>query len=57
MLETTAFFESYKHVLDSLVSFQHLGETAFPFKKHIVDCDNQTIERPDYLKNACLDMR
>jgi hypothetical protein len=57
MLETTAFFESYKHVLESLVSFQHLGDLAFPFKKHLVDCENQTIERPDYLKNACLDMR
>ena len=57
MLETSAFFESYKHVLESLVSFQHLGDEAFPFKKHIVDCQNEEIEKPEYLKNACLDLR
>ena len=57
MLETTAFFESYKHVLESLKKFGEADEATFPFKKHLVDADNRSIERPDYLKNACLDMR
>jgi hypothetical protein len=35
MLETSAFFESYRHVLESLVSHRHLDAETFPFKKHI----------------------
>ena len=35
MLETSAFFESYKHVLDSLVALRNLDDESFPFKKHI----------------------
>ena len=35
MLETSAFFESYRHVLDSLVSLRNLDDDTFPFKKHL----------------------
>jgi hypothetical protein len=58
MLETSAYFESYKHVLEALVSFKSsTSEQDFPFKKHIVDCQNQTIERPNYLNNVAFDFR
>lgn len=57
MLETSAFFESYKHVLHALVSFEHAPESEFPFKENLVDCNNKTISRPNYLKNATIDFR
>lgn len=57
MLETSAFFESYKHVLQALVSFQPNCEVDFPFKENIVFCKNTNMQMPQYLKNACLDFR
>lgn len=57
MLETTAFFESYKHVLHALVSFGLSSELEFPFRENIVDARNSRIPRPDYLKNATIDFR
>ncbi|CAF0906280.1 unnamed protein product [Brachionus calyciflorus] len=55
MLETSAFFESYKHVLRALQSFQREGEENFPFKENLVFCQNREIPMPNYLKNACID--
>ena len=57
MLETTAFFESYKHVLHALVSFGLSSELEFPFRENIVDARNSNMQRPEYLKNAIIDFR
>ncbi len=55
MLESTAFFESYKHVLHALVSFQLNDEENFPFKEQIVYGNTQQIDSPAYLKNTYID--
>jgi hypothetical protein len=55
MLETSALFESYKHVLQALQSFSQLEEDKFPFKKHIVDMDNTFMDPPDYMMNNYID--
>ena len=47
MAETSAYFEAYRHVLGGL---QQIGED-FPFKKHIVHCENQILS-PRYLRAA-----
>jgi len=57
MVETTAYFESYKHVLEALVSFKNYKDEEFPFKKNLVDCQNCIIEQPVYLKNVPFDFR
>ena len=57
MLETSAFFESYKHVLEALVSFERLGEKNFPFKENLIHCQNTIIPIPKYLANAFVDFR
>lgn len=55
MLETSAFFESYKHVLKAFKTFQREGEENFPFKENLVYCQNRNMPIPEYLKNACVD--
>ena len=58
MLETSAYFESYKHVLEALVSFKNSkNDDDFPFKQHIVDSQNNIILRPKYLTNVGFDFR
>jgi hypothetical protein len=57
MIEASAYFESYKHVLESFVSFQRFGEEEFPFKSNLVYCDNQAMPMPDYLQDKNLDFR
>ena len=57
MFETSAYFESYKHVLEALVSLRHLDEAEFPFKKNLIDCQNQEIGAPAYLKDKYIDFR
>lgn len=57
MLETSAFFESYKYVLQALVSFQRDGEENFPFKENLVYCQNQDMMMPKYLTNVPFDFR
>lgn len=57
LIETTAYFESYKHVLDALVSFKNSNHDEFPFKEHLVFCLNEEIDKPEYLKNAIVDFR
>ncbi|XP_041375508.1 NFX1-type zinc finger-containing protein 1-like [Gigantopelta aegis] len=47
MVETTAFFEAYRHVLKCL---QHIQEGQLPFEKYIVACEN-IILPPKYLQN------
>ncbi|RNA29469.1 NFX1-type zinc finger-containing 1, partial [Brachionus plicatilis] len=55
MLETSAFFESYKHVLKALKTFKREGEDNFPFKENLVYCQNAMMPLPKYLKEASVD--
>ena len=61
MVETTAYFESYRHVLEALNSFYlqliRDGEEHFPFKEHIVYARNQTMPMPTYALNTNIDFR
>ncbi|KFQ67907.1 NFX1-type zinc finger-containing protein 1, partial [Phaethon lepturus] len=45
MVETTAYFEAYRHVLEGL---QEIQEKDIPFQKYIVECDAQ-VKKPTYL--------
>ncbi|NXS19834.1 ZNFX1 protein, partial [Mystacornis crossleyi] len=45
MVETTAYFEAYRHVLEGL---QKMREDDIPFQKYIVECDTQ-VKKPAYL--------
>ena len=54
MVETSAYFESYKHVLKALVAFGRdpAGENAFPFREHIVYArNNHQQAKPAYLSS------
>lgn len=57
LLETSAHFESYKYVLESLVAFQRDSEKNFPFKESLVYGQNRVIPMPRYLTNAPIDFR
>ncbi|NXY66516.1 ZNFX1 protein, partial [Callaeas wilsoni] len=46
MVETTAYFEAYRHVLEGL---QKMREEDIPFQKYIVECDAQ-VKQPAYLR-------
>lgn len=46
MVETTAYFEAYRHVLEGL---QEQEEVDLPFQRYIVEC-NKELEPPDYLR-------
>ncbi|XP_067659744.1 NFX1-type zinc finger-containing protein 1-like [Haliotis asinina] len=48
MVETTAFFEAYRHVLRGL---QNIKEGDLPFEKYIVACEN-AVNPPKYLSEA-----
>ncbi|XP_041334664.1 NFX1-type zinc finger-containing protein 1 isoform X2 [Pyrgilauda ruficollis] len=45
MVETTAYFEAYRHVLEGL---QKMREEDIPFQKYIVECNAQ-VKEPAYL--------
>ncbi|NXK32780.1 ZNFX1 protein, partial [Piprites chloris] len=45
MVETTAYFEAYRPVLEGL---QEMREEDIPFQKYIVECDAQ-VKKPAYL--------
>ncbi|NXO35213.1 ZNFX1 protein, partial [Locustella ochotensis] len=45
MVETTTYFEAYRHVLEGL---QKTREEDIPFQKYIVECDAQ-VKEPAYL--------
>ena len=47
MIESLAYFESYRHTLDSLKTFDEMN---FPFKQHIVYSQNESIDKPKYLR-------
>ncbi|KAG8446598.1 hypothetical protein GDO86_014154 [Hymenochirus boettgeri] len=45
MVETAAYFEAYRHVLEGL---QEMNDQDVPFQKYIVDCQNE-VRSPRYL--------
>ncbi|XP_006839258.1 PREDICTED: NFX1-type zinc finger-containing protein 1 [Chrysochloris asiatica] len=45
MVETTAYFEAYRHVLEGL---QEVQEEDVPFQRNIIDCDSH-VKEPRYL--------
>ncbi|KAM9068296.1 NFX1-type zinc finger-containing protein 1 [Sarcophilus harrisii] len=45
MVETTAYFEAYRHVLEGL---QEIQEEDVPFQKNIVECESY-VREPSYL--------
>ncbi|XP_015758492.1 PREDICTED: NFX1-type zinc finger-containing protein 1-like isoform X3 [Acropora digitifera] len=45
MIESSAYFEAYRHVLEALKT---LKTEEFPFQRHIVDCC-QDVDPPEYL--------
>uniref|UniRef100_A0A8C4PVY6 Zinc finger NFX1-type containing 1 n=1 Tax=Equus asinus TaxID=9793 RepID=A0A8C4PVY6_EQUAS len=45
MVETTAYFEAYRHVLEGL---QEIQEEDIPFQRNIVECDSY-VKEPRYL--------
>ncbi|CAH1269010.1 ZNFX1 [Branchiostoma lanceolatum] len=48
MVETSAYFEAYRHVLKGL---QEVQRNTMPFTKHIVDCDCANgVDPPAYLR-------
>jgi hypothetical protein len=55
MLESSAFFEAYRHVLDALVSFSHSPEASFPFRENFIECQNKEIPLPKYVTNTVFD--
>ena len=59
MVESTAYFEAYRHILLGLQSASELQYTM-PFKQYIVDCDMENIRSPLYIRNAgsicCFDL-
>ncbi|CAF0742317.1 unnamed protein product [Brachionus calyciflorus] len=57
MLESTVYFEAYKHVLKALCSFHRDGEYKFPFREHLIYSEHSMVEPPDYLINSGIDFR
>ncbi|XP_043920598.1 NFX1-type zinc finger-containing protein 1-like [Protopterus annectens] len=49
MVETTAYFEAYRHVLEGL---KEMANGELPLQKYIVHCE-KTLSEPQYLKNGC----
>uniref|UniRef100_A0A3Q3W7K3 RZ-type domain-containing protein n=1 Tax=Mola mola TaxID=94237 RepID=A0A3Q3W7K3_MOLML len=48
MVETTAYFEAYRYVLEGL---QELEEDNLPFQRYIVEC-NSDVQPPSYLQRT-----
>ncbi|XP_078271702.1 NFX1-type zinc finger-containing protein 1-like [Rhinoraja longicauda] len=48
MVETTAYFEAYRHVLEG---FKQIRDDEIPFQKYIVQCQTNIAE-PKYLKHS-----
>jgi hypothetical protein len=54
MLETSAYFEAYRHILKGL---QDTNDDNMPFKRYIVDCERH-IQAPQYLgRHSIYDLR
>ena len=58
MLETRAFFEPYRHVLQALVAFRQSRDydLSFPFRDVLVYAQREAAQMPpDYLNNSFID--
>ena len=51
MVESTAYFEAYRHVLEGLQAVSRTADTM-PFKRYIVECNLQDIPSPLYIRTA-----
>ena len=51
MVESTAYFEAYRHVLEGLQTVSRTADTM-PFKRYIVDCNLQDIPSPLYIRTT-----
>ena len=47
MVESTAYFEAYRHILEGL---KNIVPSSMPFKEYIVSCNVQKIRPPCYLR-------
>jgi hypothetical protein len=51
MVESTAYFEAYRHILESLQEISKSADTVLlTMKKYIVDCQLRGVETPGYLR-------
>ena len=63
MVESTAYFEAYRHILEGLkqISFRHLTERLSMFKRYLIDCQlSPPLPAPRYLlysENATYDLK
>lgn len=60
MLETSAYFESYRHVLRALQTFGNQNDCDFPFYDELVFMSSEAANEskaPAYLKNSRVDFR
>ena len=57
MLETSAYFEAYRHVLNALCGQYRVDDQSFPFKRELIDCHVANIDSPRYFMNAYIDFR
>ena len=53
MVESTAYFEAYRHVLEGLQTVSRTADTM-PFKRYIVECNLQDIPSPLYIRHTGL---
>ena len=51
MVESTAYFEAYRHVLEGLQTVSGTVDTM-PFKRYIVECNLQDIPSPLYIRTT-----
>ncbi|XP_032225689.2 NFX1-type zinc finger-containing protein 1 isoform X1 [Nematostella vectensis] len=51
MVETTAYFESYRHVLEGL---KEIDPQSMPFQRYIVRCESE-VDAPAYLRNRMME--
>ena len=51
MVESTAYFEAYRHVLEGLQKASTSADTM-PFKRYIVECQMQEIPSPLYIRTT-----
>ena len=49
MVESTAYFEAYRHIL---VGLQNIAPDRIPFKKYIIECSLQQVLAPRYLRTG-----
>ncbi len=60
MVESVAYFEAYRHVLEKLIATRKTNEfETMPFQNYIVKCSFDKIHLPDYLrlKETIFDLR